>query len=166
MLGCKGCHGDDLQGQNVTENEPQFGDMWAPNLTLLLASYSDADLEHVIRQGVPKDKREFWFMPSETFQYVSDADLAALVAYLRTVKPGGKQMPPIRKGRDRQDGRGGRGRPGAADDREIPQVDPGRPWRATCAGPLHRDDDLHRMSQQRAAGLSRLHARASTLPGL
>src|SRR5687768_1754446 len=54
MLGCKGCHGDDLQGSNVTANEPQFGDMWAPNLTLLMASYSDAEMERVIRKGVPK----------------------------------------------------------------------------------------------------------------
>ncbi len=98
MLGCKGCHGENLQGQNVTEGEPEFGDMWAPNLTLLLASYSDADLDQVIRHGVPKDKREFWFMPSESFQFLSDADLAALIAWLRTVKPGGKAMPPIRKG--------------------------------------------------------------------
>ncbi|MCY7280125.1 MAG: cytochrome c, partial [Sphingomonas bacterium] len=31
-------------------------------------------------------------------QFVGDQDYAALVAYLRTVKPAGKQMPPIRKG--------------------------------------------------------------------
>jgi mono/diheme cytochrome c family protein len=72
--------------------------MNAPNLTLLLASYSDADLDKVVRHGVPKDGREFWFMPSETLQYVSDADFAALITYLRTVKPAGKPMPPIRKG--------------------------------------------------------------------
>jgi mono/diheme cytochrome c family protein len=98
ILGCKQCHGETLQGQNVTANEPEYGDMWAPNISLLLASYSDADLDQVIRHGVPKDKREFWFMPSESFQYVSDADLAALIAWLRTVKPGGKAMPPIRRG--------------------------------------------------------------------
>ena len=98
MLGCKGCHGENLQGTNVTADVPNLGDMNAPNLTLLLANYSDADLDKVVRHGVPKDGREFWFMPSETFQYVSDADFAALITYLRTVKPGGKPMPPIRKG--------------------------------------------------------------------
>lgn len=98
VLGCTGCHGKDLQGTNVTEKEPEFGDMNAPNLTLLLAGYSDAELDRVIRQGVPKDGREFWFMPSEEYQYLSDADLAALIAHLRTVTPAGKPLPPIRKG--------------------------------------------------------------------
>lgn len=98
MFGCKGCHGANLQGHNVSEKDPGFGDMNASNLTLLLSDYSDAELERVIRRGVPKDGREFWFMASESFQYMSDADLAALIAYLRTVEPAGKPMPPIRKG--------------------------------------------------------------------
>lgn len=98
VLGCTGCHGENLQGTNVTADDPAFGDMNAPNLTLLLASYSDAELERVIRQGVPKDGREFWFMPSESYQFLSDADLAALVAHLRTYQPAGTQLPPIRRG--------------------------------------------------------------------
>jgi mono/diheme cytochrome c family protein len=98
MLGCAGCHGDNLQGRNVTADDPQYGDMNAPNITLLLDKYDDPALDKAIRHGIPLDSREFWFMPSEAFQYVSDADYAALAAYLRTVKPAGKQMPPIRKG--------------------------------------------------------------------
>ena len=98
MLGCTGCHGDNLQGTNVTSDDPHYGDMNAPNITLLLAKYDDPALDKLIRHGMPLDGREFWFMPVETFQYVSDADYAALVAYLRTIKPAGKQMPPIRKG--------------------------------------------------------------------
>ena len=47
---------------------------------------------------MPKDGRDLWFMPPENFQYLSDADFAALVAYLRTFRPEGKQLPPIRKG--------------------------------------------------------------------
>lgn len=98
VLGCQGCHGDDFTGTNVTKDDPKFGDMNAPNLTLLLPVYSDAELERVIRKGVPKDKREFWFMPSESYQFLSDADLAALIAHLRTLKPAGKPMPPVRIG--------------------------------------------------------------------
>jgi mono/diheme cytochrome c family protein len=98
VLGCQGCHGDDFTGTNVTADDPKFGDMNAPNLTLLLPAYSDAELERVIRRGVPRDGREFWFMPSESYQFLSNADLAALMAYLRTLKPTGKPMPPVRVG--------------------------------------------------------------------
>ena len=98
VLGCKGCHGANLQGGNVTKDDPNFGDMNAPNITLLLASYSDAELDQLIRHGKPKDGREFWFMPVESYQFLSDADLAALIAHLRTYKPQGKQLPPIRIG--------------------------------------------------------------------
>lgn len=99
VLDCVGCHGANLQGKNATADEPDYGDMNAPNITLLLAGYSDADLDRLVRHGQPKDGREFWFMPVEGFQFLSDADFAALVAYLRTLKPAGKQLPPIRKGK-------------------------------------------------------------------
>jgi len=99
ILDCTGCHGANLQGTNVTKDDPNYGDMNAPNITLLLAKYSDADFDKLIRQGVPKDGREFWFMPVESLQFLSDADLAAIVGYLRTFEPAGEQLPPIRKGK-------------------------------------------------------------------
>jgi len=99
ILHCNACHGDNLQGTNVTSKDPGFGDMNAPNITLLLANYGDADFDQLIRHGKPKDGREFWFMPVESYQFLSDADLAALIAYLRTLKPAGDQLPPIRKGK-------------------------------------------------------------------
>jgi len=98
ILGCKGCHGDDLRGKNVTEKDPDMGDWWAPNVTLLLQDYSDQELDRLIRRGYPKDGRTFYFMPAESLQYLSDADLAAVIAYLRTLRPGGEQMPPVKKG--------------------------------------------------------------------
>jgi mono/diheme cytochrome c family protein len=98
ILGCKACHGENLEGQNVTAKEPEWGEMYAPNLTLLLREYTDAQLDKAVRAGVPRDGRPMWFMPSETFQFLSDADLAALISYLRTVSPSGTQLPPIRKG--------------------------------------------------------------------
>ncbi|WP_205481050.1 c-type cytochrome [Sphingomonas arenae] len=98
VLGCLGCHGDNLQGTNVTKDDPGFGDMNAPNLTLLVPLYSDAELDRAIRAGVPRDGREFWFMPSEAYQFLSDSDMSALIAYLRTYRAEGKQMPPLRVG--------------------------------------------------------------------
>ena len=99
VLDCTGCHGANLQGQNVTRDDPKYGEMNAPNLTLKLPEYSDADFAKLIRDGVPKDGREFWFMPVESFQFLGDRDLGALLAYLRSFKPAGKQLPPIRKGK-------------------------------------------------------------------
>jgi len=99
ILDCTGCHDGNLQGANVTADDPAYGDMNAPNITLLLAKYSDNDFRKLFREGVPKDGREFWFMPVESFQYLSDADLDAVIAYLRTFKPEGKQLPPIKKGK-------------------------------------------------------------------
>jgi mono/diheme cytochrome c family protein len=99
VLHCNDCHGVDLQGSNVSADDPDYGDMNAPNITLLMAKYSDADLDQLIRHGKPKDGREFWFMPVESYQFLSDADLDALIAYLRTLKPAGQQLPPIRKGK-------------------------------------------------------------------
>lgn len=98
LLGCHSCHGPTMQGTNVTADEPEMGEMNAPNLSLLMPRYSDAEFERALRAGIPKDGREFWFMPSEGLQFLSKADMAALIAYLRTVPPGGAPMPPLRKG--------------------------------------------------------------------
>jgi mono/diheme cytochrome c family protein len=92
VLDCTGCHGSNLQGENMAE-KPTDGAMYSPNLTLLVPTYSDAELDRLIRDGVPKDGREFWFMQVESYQFLSDADVNALVAYLRTLKPTGEARP-------------------------------------------------------------------------
>lgn len=89
VLGCTGCHGANLQGE-------RFYELYASNLTRDLRDYSDADIERVLRQGVPKDDRDLWGMPSEIFQHLSEPDMAALIAYLRTLEPaGGPTQPPL-----------------------------------------------------------------------
>lgn len=95
LLDCTGCHGANLQGSDLGNAEE--GAMWAPNVTLLLAKYDDAALDKLIRQGIPHDGREFWFMPVESYQFLSDQDVAAITAYLRTFKPAGKQTPAFAK---------------------------------------------------------------------
>ncbi len=98
VLDCTGCHGANLQGANVTADDPEFGDMNAPNLTLKLRDYSDAGFVKLLRTGVPKDGREIWFMAPESYQFMAPADMTALLAYLRSFAPAGTQLPPIRKG--------------------------------------------------------------------
>ena len=101
VLDCTGCHGSDFQGEN-TEDDPAAEAVYAPNVTLLLAKYSDAGLDKLIRHGIPRDGREFWWMPVESYQFLSDADVSAIIAYLRTFKPAGKPLPAFQKSRNLQ----------------------------------------------------------------
>jgi cytochrome c553 len=82
--GCLHCHGEKLTG-GVVEDIPNLVRMVAPNLSALLPGYSDTQLTTVLRKGVKPDGKSVLFMPSEMFRHLSDADLARLVAYLRTV---------------------------------------------------------------------------------
>jgi len=86
-LGCRGCHREKMEGG-------QFYERYASNLTRELPKYSDAEIEKLLRTGVPRDGRVLYGMPSEIFQHLSDADMKALIAELRTLKPGGKPTQP------------------------------------------------------------------------
>jgi mono/diheme cytochrome c family protein len=95
VLDCTGCHGANLQGEDMAD-KPEDGAIYSPNITLKIPTYTDAQLDRLIRHGVPNDGREFWFMPVESFQFLSDKDSAGLIAYLRTLRPTGKALPPFR----------------------------------------------------------------------
>jgi cytochrome c553 len=101
VLGCTGCHGADLQGKDMAD-KPEDGAMYSPNVTLIAARYGDADFERLFRQGVPKDGRKFWFMQVESYQFLSDADLTALIAYLRSLQPSGNARPAFKMNRVEQ----------------------------------------------------------------
>ena len=104
VLGCRGCHGKDLQGTFFTKDEPQYGPLYASNLTVEVPEYSDSQLEGIIRHGVHPERKTVWGMPSEIFQHLSDADYKAVAAYLRTLKPAGKKLPdPKFSAQDRKD---------------------------------------------------------------
>ncbi len=94
VLGCNGCHGDDLTGGPWIE-EPAFAIQFASNLTRVLPGYSDAQLEQTLREGTRPDGSDLWEMPSSLFTGLSDADMGALIAWLRTVPPAGEAHPRI-----------------------------------------------------------------------
>ena len=82
--GCyAGCHGAGLAGR-VFMYQPGVGRLVAPNLTAAVRRYSDAELERIIRHGVRPDGRSVFGMPSDMFRGLSDADLARLLAFLRS----------------------------------------------------------------------------------
>lgn len=94
VLGCTGCHGKDLQGTFFTKDEPQYGPLYASNLTVEVPEYTDAQLDGIIRHGTHPERKTVWAMPSEIFRNLSDPDFKALVAYLRSLRPSGKKLPP------------------------------------------------------------------------
>lgn len=92
VWGCVSCHGESLQGQ-MFDDLPGIARLYAPNLTLVAARDSDADLDRAIRRGVATDGHALWVMPSAAFAHMTDAETADLIAYLRTKAPAGPPQP-------------------------------------------------------------------------
>ncbi len=96
VLGCKGCHTPALTGANLLDDMPQFGAVYASNLTQVVRHDTDAQLEQILRRGVHPDRKQLWVMPSEVFQNLSPTDMSSLLAYLRSLHPAGSPTPPPR----------------------------------------------------------------------
>ena len=84
--GCSGCHNGQLQGQ-VLDDDPWLGRLVAPNISQIIPHYSDTQLVRLLRYGVRPNGTSVIIMPSSMFYYLTDKDLADLIAYLRTVPP-------------------------------------------------------------------------------
>jgi mono/diheme cytochrome c family protein len=85
--GCVDCHGADLSGAKIME-DPAMGSVYGANITpYKLKDWSDEDISRAIRYGIHKDGRSLKFMPSFDFEGLSKGDIAAVVAFLRSVPP-------------------------------------------------------------------------------
>jgi mono/diheme cytochrome c family protein len=93
VLGCSDCHGANFEGSFFTRDHPEFGPLYASNLTLEAPKFSDAQLEGLLRTGVHPTRGTVWAMPSQLFQNLSPADMKAVIAYVRTLRPSGKPTP-------------------------------------------------------------------------
>ncbi len=98
--GCVDCHGADLGGATVVEN-PMIGKLSGPNLTpVRMKAWSDDEIAVAVRYGVSRDGRPLILMPSHEYQHLSKDDVAAIVAYLRSVAsvdrdPGATRLGPV-----------------------------------------------------------------------
>ncbi len=96
ISGCTSCHGEDLRGL-VSIDDPTIGTIYAANLTAgqggVGAVYSDEDWARAIRHGIGPDGRILGGMPSNAFAYLSDADLAAILAYIQAAPPVDNVLP-------------------------------------------------------------------------
>jgi len=89
--GCMECHGADGAGHVFIDDQESGFRVRAPNITTGGASpvrgYADADWVRAIRHGVKPSGEPVMIMPSEDYAHTTDADIAAIVAYVRSLAP-------------------------------------------------------------------------------
>ncbi|HNN94088.1 MAG TPA: cytochrome c [Pseudomonadota bacterium] len=101
------CHGTDLGGGKTLDMGP-LGTLAGPNLSNgLLTAYSDGELARLIQYGVKRDGRSVRLMPVQDFNWLPQADLVAMISYLRSIpavdRPNGKtEVKPLAKILDRR----------------------------------------------------------------
>lgn len=101
--GCVDCHGANGGGRTFVKNDSGLH-IAGPNITpgSAVARYQPVDWVRTLRHGVKPDGRPVMIMPSEDYNRFTDADLAALVAYVRSLpaQGGGATVmelpPPVR----------------------------------------------------------------------
>ena len=91
--GCFGCHGQNLEGKD-------FGEQWdwpkravAPNLAAYARNSDPAVIEAAVRQGISRSGKAMMAMPSFNFARLTDADMAALIAFLKSAPVVDKELP-------------------------------------------------------------------------
>lgn len=86
--GCAECHGANGAGREFV-NDGKGTRIVGANITPAgeVAKYTPEDWVRTIRHGVKPDGRPVMVMPSEDYNRFTDADLAAVVAYVRSLPP-------------------------------------------------------------------------------
>jgi len=94
---CIDCHGPTLSGK-VFVDDPALGLVSAPNLTRgrggVGSTFNDADFARAIRHGVDPSGRPLLIMPSDDYSHFSDADLGAIIGYVRSLPAVDNTLPP------------------------------------------------------------------------
>lgn len=87
--GCVDCHGANGAGRTFVDDGSLRikGPNISPGAGSVVAQYRAEDWVRSIRHGVAPSGRPLMVMPSEDYHGFTDADLGALVAYVRTLAP-------------------------------------------------------------------------------
>lgn len=87
---CTECHGANLGGRLYID-DPAMGQIYASNLTSgrggVGGRYTDEEWVRAIRHGVRPDGRTLIVTPANYYYHLSDEDLGAIIAYLKSVRP-------------------------------------------------------------------------------
>jgi cytochrome c553 len=97
ILGCRDCHGEDLQGKVMVDVPPfrAAPSNLTPGAGGVGASYKAADWDRAVRYGVKPDGRAvFFMMPSTLYHGLADGDMADLAAFLSSLAPVDHELPP------------------------------------------------------------------------
>lgn len=96
---CVDCHGDDLGGK-VMVDDAMVGTLAGPNLTSggVGSKLSKDDWVRAITHGVGHDRRPLAAMPAADYSALGRDDVAAIVAYARSVPPVTRELPAARLG--------------------------------------------------------------------
>ena len=93
---CQECHGENLGG-DLLEDDPLFGRFAPPNLTTgaggVGGTLTDEDFVRAIRHGVDREGKSLLIMPSDFYFKLSDKDVGAIIAYVRSVPPVDNELP-------------------------------------------------------------------------
>ncbi len=93
---CTSCHTESLSGE-IRFVAPGLVSIPSPNLTTGIGgigkNYTDEDWVRAIRHGVGRDGRALFLMPSNSYYYLSDKDLGALLAYIKSLPAVDKALP-------------------------------------------------------------------------
>ncbi len=96
IKGCRDCHGDNLAGR-VLIDDPGLGKIVTANLTRgkggIGREYTDEDWVKALRHGVSKANTPLLVMPSEETTRLTQHDLAAVIAYCKSVPPVDQELP-------------------------------------------------------------------------
>jgi mono/diheme cytochrome c family protein len=103
---CEGCHGADLSGKNNWFSAPPLGTIDSVNLTSgaggIGGTFSTEDYVRAIRHGIGRDNKPLFMTAVVSTAHLSDQDLGAIIAYLKTIPPvdhktNGKHFTPLAK---------------------------------------------------------------------
>ncbi len=87
--GCGECHGED--GRGIAFIDEGAMHVKSPNITRgtggVVSDYNEGDWVRAIRHGVNPKGHALLIMPGEDYNRMTDADFAALVAYVRSLAP-------------------------------------------------------------------------------